>query len=82
MTPGDLLYDPDGDRHLYRDIHGIFAGTFPKDALAIYLDRDFSSTGHVYYQVFVDGIVGWTKPEGLKVVTHETRRPPRTKVAR
>lgn len=79
MSPGDLLYDPYGDRHLYSAIHGMFAGTFPKGSLAIYLDKNSSVTGHVYFQVFVNGITGWTKPEGLKVVAHETRRSPHTK---
>jgi hypothetical protein len=72
MKPGDLVTPAFGDKQIYKDIvghHRIFLGTFAENSIGVCLDFGFSNTDVPYYKVIVNGMIGWVRLEGLKLLT-------------
>ena len=71
VNPGALVKPKWGDLHMYGSVgdhHRVYKGAFLFGSLGIVLDAGFSPTDVYYYQVFVDGKVGWVRAEWVGVV--------------
>lgn len=71
MKPGLLVKPKWGDVNMYGSInthHRSFLGNFEENTLGVVIDSGFSPTDVYYYQVLVDGKVGWIRAEWVEVV--------------